>query len=331
MGETRPVPSLTRRHPPLGDLAELLRESQSDPARLFEQGLALLVRNLRVDRALLTRVTGLGHEVFWWALGPGGDMGPVFLAPEKGFCGAVLADPERPLVIQDAGLDPLWRLHPGRLELGIQAYVGHALQVHGRPTGTLCVHHGAPRTFSRNERSLVQILAGLMARSLEAEHLKEELRGAQTALELSSAIVEDSALQSSRSGLPNRRFLDIWMRSALPMARRRREPLALALWSQPMQPGTRGKLAMAASLLRGEDLLAEVSKDQYLLVLPQTSESGAKALLGRLQGVLGEHPTGATLWFPTDGDLTLGSALRRASAAFTTACRQERLLVWQLS
>lgn len=331
MGVTQPNTARPRRHQSLGALVDLLQESRRDPARLFEQGLALLVQELGVDRALLTRVTGLGREVFWWATGPHGHMGPVFQAPEKGFCSTVLADPDHTLVVQDAATDPRWRQHPGRLDLGIEAYLGHALLVEGRPTGTLCVHHGARRRFTKNERTLVRLLACLMARTLEVEHLKEELRGAQTALELSSAIVEDSALQSARSGLPNRRFMDIWMTSALPMARRRREPLALALWSQPMQPGTRGKLAMAAAQLRGEDLLAELSRDQYLLLLPQTSEAGAQVLLNRLREVLGAHPTGATLWFPTDGDLTLGAALRRASSAFATACRQERSLVWQLS
>ena len=331
MGVTHSNAARPRRHRPLGCVADLLQESRTDPARLFEQGLALLVQELGVDRALLTRVTGLGREVFWWATGPHGDMGPVFQAPEKGFCTMVLAEPEHTLVVQDAAGDPRWRQHAGRLDLGIEAYLGHVLLVQGQPTGTLCVHHGARRRFTRNERALVRVLACLMARTLEVEHLKEELRGAQTALELSSAIVEDSALQSPRSGLPNRRFMDIWMTSVLPMARRRREPLALALWSQPMLPGTRGRLARAAALLRGEDLLAEVSRDQYLLLLPQTSEAGASALLDRLREVLGSHPTGATLWFPTDGDLTLGGALRRASTAFATACRQEHPLVWQLS
>jgi GGDEF domain-containing protein len=148
------------------------------------------------------------------------------------------------------------------------------------------------------------------------------------ALELSSAIVEDSALLSARSGLPNRRYLDIWLRSALFMARRRREPMALALWSQPMVAGTKGRLAAAAGHLRGEDLLVELSTDQYLLLLPHTSDSGADVLLARLRSTVGKHATGAALWLPDGKDMTMKSALRRVAKAFTDANREGSPLVW---
>jgi GGDEF domain-containing protein len=167
-----------------------------------------------------------------------------------------------------------------------------------------------------------------MARTLESENLKQELRAALDALELSSSIVEDSALQSSRSGLPNRRYLETWLRSTLFMARRRKEAMALALWSQPLIPGTKGRLAAAAGHLRGEDLLVELSTDQYLLLMPHTADSGAEVLLGRLRETLGSHPTGATLWLPDGKDMTLKSALRRVAKAFTDANREGSPLLW---
>jgi GGDEF domain-containing protein len=325
---TKPVKRRAGTPDHLAALSDLLHDSRADSARLFEHGLALLVQALRVDRALLTRVTGLGYEVFWWAVGPRGSMEGVFDAPEKGFCPYVMAHPDRLLTIKDSAADPKWRKSTGLSELGIRAYAGVALKHGDRTHGTICVQHQSPRTFTRAELSLVQTMGHLMSRTLETEHLKQELRAALDALELSSAIVEDSALQSRRSGLPNRHYLDIWLRSALFMARRRREPMCLALWSQPLVPGTKGRLTAVAAHLRGEDLLVELSADQYLLLMPHTSESGAEVLLGRLREALGGHPTGAALWLPDGKDMTFKSALRRVAKAFTEANREGSALVW---
>ena len=325
---TKPVKRRSGTSDHLAALSDLLQSSRTDSARLFEHGLAMLVQALGVDRALLTRLTGFGYEVFWWATAPGRTMDGVFEAPEKGFCPFLIAHPERPLTIHDAAKEPRWRKSTGHLELGIRAYAGVALKVGEIPHGTLCVQHSAPHTFTRAEQALIKTMGHLMARTLESENLKRELQAALDALELSSAIVEDSALLSGRSGLPNRRYLDIWLRSSLFMARRRREPMALALWSQPMVAGTKGRLTATAAHLRGEDLLVELSADQYLLLLPHTSDTGADVLLTRLRETVGHHPTGATLWLPDGKDMTMKSALRRVAKAFTDANREGLPLIW---
>jgi GGDEF domain-containing protein len=255
-------------------------------------------------------------------------MEAIFQSPEKGFCPQVIAHPNRPLVIDNAAVDERWRNSPGFVDLRIKSYAGLALRVGDRAVGTLCVQHHAAHAFTHTELSLLKTMGHLMARTLESENLKQELRAALDALELSSAIVEDSALQSPRSGLPNRRYLDIWLRASLFMARRRKEEMALALWSQPMVAGARGRLGAASAHLRGEDLLVEVSTDQYLLLMPHTGQPGAEALLGRLRETLGDHPTGATLWLPDEKDMTLKSALHRAAKAFTEASKEGSAIVW---
>jgi GGDEF domain-containing protein len=324
----KPVKHRTGSTDHLAALSDLLRDSSADPARLFEHGLALLVRALGVDRALLTRVTGLGYEVFWWAAGPRANMDGVFEAPERAYCPFVLDHPDRTLTIKDAAADPRWRKSPAYLELRIRAYAGVALRVGDSAFGTLCVQHHAAHAFTGSDLSLLKTMGHLMSRTLESENLKQELRAALDALELSSAIVEDSALLSARSGLPNRRYLDIWLRSSLFMARRRREPMILALWSQPMVPGIKGRLAAFSGHLRGEDLLVELSTDQYLLLMPHTSDRGAEVLLARLRETLGNHPTGATLWLPDGNDMTLKSALMRVAKAFTDASREGSVVAW---
>ena len=81
-------------------------------------------------------------------------------------------------------------------------------------------------------------------------------------------------------------------------------------------------------MLRGEDLLVELSSDQYLLLMPHTSDSGAEVLLARLREIVGYHPTGATLWQPDGKDMTLKSALQRVGKAFTEANRDGSALLW---
>ena len=311
-------------------LAELLERHPSDSVKLFEHGLALLVEELGVDRALLTRVTGLGYEVFWWATAPSISVAEVIQAPEKGFCPFVLEHPERTLTIHDAAMEHHWQESPAYLDLGIRAYAGVALMVNGSTAGTLCLQQCTPRSFNHADTSLLRAVGQLMSRTMEHENLKQELRATMESLELSSAIVEDSALQGARSGLPNRRYLDIWLRSALFMARRRREPIALVLWSQPLVHGTKGRLENALRALRGEDLMVELSTDQYLLLMPHTSDAGAAVLWSRLQKKLGSHPAGATLWLPDGHDMTLKSALKRAAEAFTHAHSKGADLVWQI-
>jgi hypothetical protein len=325
---TKPVKRRPRSSEHLVALSDLLGNSHADAARLFEQGLAVLRQALGVEQALLTRVTHLGHEVLWWASAADSTMSGIFEAPEKGFCPFVIAHPDRPLVIHDSAAEPRWCKSPAYLELGIRAYAGVSLKVGDQAVGTLCVQHHAPCSFSHAELALLKTMGHLMARTLETENLKQELQSALGALELSSAVVEDSALVSARSGLPNRRYLDIWLRSTLFLARRRREPMTLALWSQPLVAGVKGRLATVAGGLRGEDLLVELSADQYLLLLPHTAEPGFELLLNRLRETLGNHPTGATLWLPNGEDMTMKSALRRVAKAFTDANREGSPLLW---
>ncbi len=314
----------------LAAMADLLGRDSADPARLFEHSLALLRERLGAERALLTRVTGLGHEVFWWAAGDEKAMHRVFEQPEKGFCGWVMSHPDRPLVIPDAEQDPLWRDSPGFRDLGIRAYAGVVLREGEQVVGTLCIQHDKPLPLGRGALSLLRALGHLLGKTLEAEQLKQELGATRDALELSSAVVQDSALQSARSGLPNRRYLDVWARATVFLARRRNEAMALALWSQPMERGLKGRLQTLAETLRGEDLLVEHSSDHYLLLMPHTAPDGAEMLLARARAALGTHPAGATLWQPDGEDLALEGALHRVAGALARAREEGRDLLWVL-
>jgi hypothetical protein len=146
---------------------------------------------------------------------------------------------------------------------------------------------------------------------------------------------DDQATQESRVGVDNsqmeipdttpvptpvsRQHLRDWCRFHLGPARHRLEPVALAAWTQPDRPGRDADLGRMAAVLRGEDLLVDLGRDQFLLVLPRTARAGAEAVLARLRKALGPARVGATIWNPTrlpDRDAAdLQPAIRRAQEA----------------
>jgi GGDEF domain-containing protein len=320
--------SSTRRPPaiaeadPLYALEALDRCGAAEPEDLFRTGLDLLVRQLGVDRALVASQDGRSLEYLWSATGPvpprDAAAGPE-LDPGLNFCGQVLGGAGATLVIADAARDPRWAQHPALVRLGIRAYIGAPLRRSGQVAGVLSVHSRTARTWETGEVALVNVLAGVFGQALEVACLKAELSQAQAILDLTSAVVEDQALDNPRTGLPSRRYLEVWCRSNLVQARRRREVLALAVWAQPPQPGRDGALRRLAGSLRGGDLLADLGQDRFLLVLPRTTRTGAEVVLGRLRQALGPVPVGATLWNPLvrpDRDApNLEPAIRRAQAA----------------
>jgi GGDEF domain-containing protein len=288
---------------------------------LFDHGLNLLVEHLKVDRAMVASMTGRGLENLWCAGGaPGNHPGsPLADDPNLNFCAHVMKHPTSTLVIADAGRDPLWAQHPAFRSLGVRAYLGAPLRHSGQAMGVLSVQGEAGHAWSRSEVALVDAMAGMFSKAMEVEALKVKLWQAQEALDLSSAVLEDNAMESPHTGLPTRRFLEVWCKSSLMMARRRGEIIALAAWQLPPDPGRERTLGQLASTLRGVDLLVDMSRDRFLLVLPRTLRAGAEIVLERFQQALGNLPMGATLWNPLlkpDRDsLSLQPAIRRAQAA----------------
>ncbi len=166
---------------------------------------------------------------------------------------------------------------------------------------------------------MVKALANLFSKTLEVENLKHELRVTRDALDLTSAVVEDSALESSATRLPTRPYLDIWLKANLYLARRRGEAMAVAQFQLELSPDRRRRLKEVAEALRGEDLLVDLGHQAFLLLLPRTPQEGAQILLDRIRQRLGAVPMGATLWNPlhrTDrDDLALKKASHRVALA----------------
>lgn len=293
-------------------LLDLLQAGPSETTDLFSNSLGLLVERLGMDLAMLTRVTDLGYEVFWWKAKAGFPAEPFLFAPVSAFCDRVVAWPQRTLVIRDARNDPVWRKDPAVVTRGVESFLGAPLWEGGEVIGTLGVQGSSPRDFKHPEVALVAAVAKLLSKTLEIENLKNQLRLAREALELSSAVVEDSALHNHQSGLPNRHYLDVWLKANLTLARRNRESMPLML----LRPQNLTLSHPMAESLRGADLMVDMGDGTLLLVLPGTKYEGVRILHERLlEHAGGSLEAGATEWNPDQDDLVLRSALRRLREA----------------
>jgi len=173
-----------------------------------------------------------------------------------------------------------------------------------------------PREFTHAEIALVAAVAKLISKTLEIEDLKNQLRLTREALELSSAVLEDSSLHSPATGLPNLRYLDVWLKANLTLARRNRESMPLMLLRPTGQAAEAGALKAMGETLRGVDLMVDRGDGTVLLLLPGTPVEGVPLLLERLHRLSpAPFPAGATVWDPAADDLELRSALKRMRSA----------------
>jgi hypothetical protein len=292
-------------------LGELLRNHSPDPFMLFDASLELLIRQFTVDHALITRLTEGQLDTFWWVQAGNGAQEPIAVHQSLRLCERVLQEPEGSLVLGTVS----------RSEGGtwLRAFAGVVLREGGKPIGTLAVLNSQPFAFTSEDLDFIKSVAGHLGQAMEIENLKFKLGVAQESLALSSAVVQDSALETETTGLPNARFLDIWTKGHMHRARRQKEVLSLATWEGSFP---REALLGLAQSLRGDDLMVEVARGRFLILLPQTAQEGAQIILDRVLRELGHPALGATLWQPDKDDLLLRAAQRRAELARQEAVRE---------
>jgi len=294
-------------------LGELLRKPDLAPFALFDAALELLIRQFLVDHAFITRISEGRLDTFWWVAAGSGAKAPVEVQRSLRLCERVLKEQEGHLV-----LGSVFEKEGGP---GIQAFAGVVLREGGRSIGTLAVLNNQPFAFRAEDVEFLESVAGLLERALEIENLRYQLQVAQDALALTTAVAQDSSLEGPGTGLPNSRFLDVWMKGHMHHARRHKETLCVALWEWSRKAPGADAIRKIAQGLRGGDLMVELAPKRVLLLLPQTPREGAQGLLERIAGELGNPPMGATQWLPDRDDLMLGAAMRRAEQA-----RQEAVL-----
>lgn len=296
----------------LSALGDFLSEAFPGATELFEQGLHFLVGRLDADRASMSRVTPSGLETTWSTTAPKVASDTFIHGAEKPFCLQVMEHPQRMLVIHDL------KRKPELSALGVRSYLGIALGEPGRHHSVLSILCARVHDWTPLEIVLVKAVAALFSKTLEVELLRDELETTRTILDITTAVVEDSALESSATRLPNRHYLEVWLKAQLYLARRRDEVIAVAQWRIPPDLESRKHLQDIAHGLRGEDLLADLGQT-CLLLLPRTNREGLQTLLDRIRTVLGPLPVGATLWLPQHpvdrDDLLLQQVIQRTAEA----------------
>lgn len=302
-------------------LGELLRNQDPDPFMLFDASLELLVRQFMVDHAIITRLSDGKLDTFWWVQAGSGALEPLELNQSLRLCERVLEEPEGCLAIGS--------VFPSEGGPWLRAFAGVVLREQGCPVGTLAVLHSHPFAFSGDDLDFIRSVAGLLGRVLELENLKYKHHVAEEALALSTAVLQDSVLESPTTKMPNARFLDVWIKTHMYQARRQKESLSLALW-EIQGSNHKADLAKIRKELRGSDLLVELATDRFLLLLPNTIQEGAQIVLDRLHSELHGPPMGATVWMPGRDDLVLRAALRRAEEALLSSTREGSGIHWRL-
>lgn len=295
-----------------------------DSSVFFDHALRLLVEQVGVDHAVLVRRSDQAFQPVWWASAAGASFCENRFCGEGCLCHAVVAHPARVLVVEDVQEVPQFRHHPDVARLGFRSCLGATLRGLGQARGVLLLLDRHPRAFRKQDISMVTIMAGVLGRALEVEQLRYDLQVTRDALDLATAIVEDSSVESPTTGLPNALYLDIWLRANLYMARRRGDCISLVTFV--LEPGSHLQdLQEVAHALRGEDLLVDLGRGHFLVVLPRTDPEGAARPLAKLRAALGDLPMGGSLWDPTRDadlpDLTLAQVRARAEAALHEAQR----------
>ena len=181
-------------------LAALRRSGllDSDTEEAFDRMTRLAMRLLRVPAAFISLVDA-DRDFYMSASGFGEPLASARQLTGRTFCHYAIGS-DRPLVIDDAREDPVYRAVPTVESLGVAAYMGVPLPgPEGHVLGSFCAIDHAPRRWTADEVEVLSELAAsarreieLRARARQAEEQAARLR--ELATELSIQVQENRAL-----------------------------------------------------------------------------------------------------------------------------------------
>lgn len=234
---------------------------------------------------------------------------------DQAFCAHAILSPDQLLVVPDATQDERFADNP--LVTGnpdIRFYAGAPLvSASGHAMGTLCVIDREPRELSPMERDALATLARTVVTQLELRRVGNELSAANEQLRTLSFI-------DPLTGLGNRRALDLRLREEMARATRHNAPLALLMFDIDHFKSYNDQfghvlgddaLCCFAELLRMDirqtDLVTRYGGEEFAVLLPETTEEGARMLAERYRERVagtnfpGQRVTtsvGVALWSP---------------------------------
>jgi len=169
------------------------------------------------------------------------------------------------------------------VEMRVRGTVVVPLTAGGRVIGTLTVNSSsAPRRFSADEIGVLETVANQLALGVRNARLYGRAK--------------DRANEDSLTGLFNHRYLHERLEYELLRAKRANQPLSIALFDLNNfkmfndnfghQAGDEVLRVVATTLglcLRGTDIAGRYGGDEFLVILPQADEPGARMLLNRVK------------------------------------------------
>lgn len=198
------------------------------------------------------------------------------------FCGhAILGD--EVFTVDDASRDD--RFHDNPLVTGspnVRFYAGCPLRVaNGHKMGTLCLIDDKPRSLDEEDRLLLEDLAKMAEQEIVALQM---------------------ATLDELTGISNRRGFMALARHAIAMCQRQHQPAVLIVLDldkfKPINDrfghaeGDRALVAFShimRDVFRDSDVYARTGGDEFVVLLTNADEEGAKESLGRFKAALVEH------------------------------------------
>lgn len=208
---------------------------------------------------------------------------------DHAFCAHAILEPQHVMVVPDATLDPRFVDNPyvtGDPE--VRFYAGAPLvSPSGHAMGTLCVIDSAPRAMADDKRDALAAIARTVSAQLELRRVSHELSVANDHLRTLSFI-------DPLTGVANRRALDARLNEEIARAARHDAPLALLMFDIDHFKSYNDEfghvlgddvLLCFAELLRMDirqtDLVARFGGEEFVVLLPETTEEGARMLAER--------------------------------------------------
>ncbi|HLW38728.1 MAG TPA: GAF domain-containing protein [Candidatus Eremiobacteraceae bacterium] len=208
---------------------------------------------------------------------------------------------QRALSTEDAQADE--RLAGNRqefLEQGLRGCAIAAIRAEGQLIGNIVVGSTTEkRQFSKEQRGVLETIATQLALGVRNARLYERAR--------------ERANEDSLTGLFNHRHLHGRLEQELMRAQRANQPLAIVLFDlnnfkafndnyghQAGDEVLRFMATMLTQSLRGTDIAGRYGGDEFLVILPQSDEQGARLLLERVRRKIEEQAEAGFLPIPIE-------------------------------
>lgn len=204
---------------------------------------------------------------------------------DQTFCTWTILDPDRPMLVPDAQVDPRFADNPFVLDGIVGSYHGMPLLLDGQAVGTMCVHDPAPTTLAPDQLETLRVLAiAAQAHMALRQHVREL-----------DALARTDAL----TGVANRRAGEEALERELALAARRDAPLSVVMLDLDHFKSYNDRLGHGAgdlllqrtarawrSELRTSDLLVRWGGEEFLAVLPDCPLAEAGAVAERLRAAV---------------------------------------------